>query len=324
MRSTHRPPALLAVVGLAAVLGACSAPTSVSGDEGDDAGAISVGTLRGQPHLYTPYFYEQFVPEGTEVEIVLFDTSTDIKNAVVSGAVDFGVAGAPSALAGVAAGQDVRIVAASADGGSGIVAVPEVTEPGDLVGQRIGYPRGASQEILLKLALREQGIDPDTDVELVNLPFSDMADAMATGQIAAFSSAELGPSIARLDGAQDVLSPYESPVGRVNIVLMTTGALAEESPETVQEVVDAHVEATGLMVDDPEQWVSGVVDTFGIDRAVVETAVQNIWPRSDLSEEYREQVFALADEMVAFDQLPSQPDHEAIFDTSFVSPSTSD
>ncbi|WP_432545450.1 ABC transporter substrate-binding protein [Kineococcus sp. SYSU DK004] len=320
MRTTRR--SLLAAVGLTALMSACAAPTSVTGSAETD-GTVSVGTLRGQPHLYTPYFYERFVPEGTEVEIVLFDSSTDIKNAVVSGAVDFGVAGAPSALAGVAAGQDVRIVASSADGGTGIVATPEVQAPGDLVGKRIGYPRGASQEILLKLALDAQGIDPDADVELVNLPFSDMADAMATGQIDAFSSAELGPSIARLAGAHDVLDPYGSPVGRVNIVLMTTAATIEESPAIVQDVVDAHVRATDLMVEDPQEWVDGVVDTFGIDRAVVETSVRNIWPRSDLSQEYRDQVSALADEMVAFDQLPSLPDREAVFDTTFVEASGS-
>ncbi|MCI2237105.1 NrtA/SsuA/CpmA family ABC transporter substrate-binding protein [Paenibacillus sp. TRM 82003] len=315
MRTTLRSAA--AIAGLTVLVSACAAPTSTTG-AAQEEGTVTVGTLRGQPHLYTPYFYEEFAPEGTDVEVVLFDSSTDIKNAVVSGAVDFGVAGAPSALAGVAAGQQVRVIASSADGGTGIVATPEVQSPEDLRGKRIGYPRGASQEILLKLALREQGIDPDADVELVNLPFSDMADAMATGQIDAFSSAELGPSIAKQAGAHDVLSPYESPVAKVNIVLMTAQGTIEDDPATVQDVVDAHIQATEHIEADRQDWVDGVVDTFGIDRAVVETSTQNIWPRWDLPQEYRDQVSALADEMVAFDQLPSQPDREAIFDTTFV------
>jgi len=316
-RRPLRPAAALAVTWLlAGSLAACTpADSATSGD------TVTVGTLRAQPHLFTPFFYDDFAPEGTEFEVVVFDTSTDIKNAVVSGSVDFGVTGAPSVLAGVAAEQGVRIVASSADGGTRIVGSPDIEDPEDLVGRSVGYPMGSSQEILLKLTLAAHGIDP-ADVELVNLPFAEMAGAYESGQIDAMSSAEMGPSIAMEAGAAEIVSPYETPVGKVNIVLATSEELIESDPELVQQVVDTHIQASEHLAASPEEWATGLVEEFGLDPAVVERALTNVWPRWELDDAYQAQVFALADEMVAFDQLDGAPDTSRIFDPTFVEAST--
>lgn len=313
--STFRKPLSLAVLATAAA--ALSACGSVEASP-SESGVVKVGTLRAQPHLYTPYLYSDFAPEGLEYEIVLFDTSTDIKNAVVSGSVDFGVTGVPSALAGQSAGQDVRIIASSADGGTRIAGDTDIESVEDLKGKKIGYPMGASQEILLKLTLENNGIDPEIDVELVNLPFADMANAWESGQIDAMSSAEIGPSIAVQAGAHDIVSPYDTPVGRVNIGLITTGELIESDADLVQDVVDTHIQATEHLNEDTQAWVDGMVAEFDVDASVLETATENIWPRYSLDEEYQSQVHALAAEMVAFDQLESEPAEELVFDTTFV------
>ena len=315
-RHTRTFGAAAAALALAATVTGCS---SASAGDGAAAGTttVTVGTLKGQPHLFHPFFYEELAADGVEFEVIQFDTSPDIKNAVVSGSVDFGVTGVPAALSGVAVGEDVRVVASAADGGTGIVGLPEIDGVADLAGRTVGYPQGASQEILLRLTLEAHGVEID-DLELVNLPFSDMANALASGQIDAFSSAELGPSIAKQDGAVDVVDPYETPVGRVNIGLVTTQGLIDEDPETVQAVVDTHVAATEYMVDNPEAWADGVVEQFGLDAAVVETALGNIWPRWDLDAEYRDQVTALTEEMHALGYLDAVPSADDVFDTTFV------
>lgn len=315
---TRRLPTRLLALGLAVGLTAALSACSDEGSGSDDGTTtVKVGTLKGQPHLYQPYFYDEFLPEDVEVEIVLFDTSPDIKNAVVSGAIDIGVAGVPAALSGIAAGQEIAVIASAADGGSGLVGDPDITSVQDLVGRTVGYPQGASQEILLRLTLAEHGVDID-DLELVNLPFSDMANALASGQIDAFSSAELGPSIAIQAGAHSIASPYETAVGKVNIGLFATRALISSDPELVQTVVDAHIQAVEHMTAETEEWAAGVVETFGLDRAVVDTAIANIWPRWSLDEEYQAQVEALASEMNALGYLPSAPAAADVFDTTFV------
>lgn len=300
---------------LALTLSACSGSGTAAAGGSD--GPITVGTLRAQPHLFTPYFYDEFAPEGVEFEIVLFDTSTDIKNAVVSGSVDFGVTGAASVISGVSQEEDVTIVASAADGGTRIVASPDITTPEDLIGKTIGFPMGATQEILLKETLDSLGIDPDTDVELVNLPFAEMANTYESGQIDAFISAEVGPSIAIQAGAHELTSPYETGIGKTNIVLATTGALIEENPELVQQVVDTHAAATEHMAANPEEWAAGLVEEFALDQAVVETAIANIWPRWELDADYQATLEAMNEEMVAFEQLTTAADPEALTDTTF-------
>ncbi|MEV0247773.1 ABC transporter substrate-binding protein [Nocardia sp. NPDC050712] len=307
--------ALLVALLTAAGLTACLAtPDSAGGDPA----TVRIGTLRGQPHLYAPYFMQRFAPEGTTYDIVLFENSPDIKNALASGAIDFGVLGAPSMLAGSAAGQDVRIVASAADGGSAFVGKPEIGGPEGLRGRKIGFPAGSSQEILLKLTLRAHGLDPATDVELVNLGYADMANAYKSGRIDAFLSAETAPSIVQLAGARPIVSPYDTPIGGVNIVLGTRGALTSGDRDRVQQTVRSFAQAIEFMKSDHSAWVEGLVTTFGLDRAVTETATKNVWLRWDLDDAYLAKVGALAEQMRAFDQIAKAPDLTTLIDADFL------
>lgn len=306
--------ALVTALLLVTALTACiSTP-----DGGGDTAAIKIGTLRGQPHLYAPYFMQQFAPADTTYDIVLFENSPDIKNALASGAIDFGVLGAPSMLAGSAAGQNVRIIASAADGGSGFVGKPEITSPDDLRGKKIGFPQGSSQEIALKLTLRAHGIDPATDVQLVNLAYSDMANAYTSGQIDAFLSAETAPSIVKQSGAHPIVSPYETVIGPVNIVFGTNAAVIDRDRALVQQTVDNFVQAIEYMLNDHTAWIDGLVSTFGLDRTVTETAAANVWLRWDLDDAYRQRLDALAEQMLAFDQLGAAPDLSTLVDPSFL------
>lgn len=307
---------LVVGVGLAGCAVDSTVADAAAGDT--DGDAITVGTLRAQPHLYTPFVYEEFLPEGTDVEVVLFDTSSDIKNAVVSGSIDFGVTGAASVISGVAEQQDVTIVASSADGGTRIVASPDIESVDDLAGAKVGYPMGATQEILLKRTLEAQGVDPLADVELVNLPFSDMAAAYGSGQIDAFISAETGPSIAITDGAHELLSAYDTEIGRTNIVLAARPSFIADDPDIVQTIVDAHAEASAHLAANPEEWSAGLVEEFSIEQDVVDAAIENIWPRWELDDDFLATLAAMNAEMAEFDQISSEADLEALVDTTFV------
>lgn len=309
------------VLALTAALTGCSTIDSTFTPQaggGDDEQVFRVGTLRGQPHLFMPFFYQQFLDDGTRAELLVFDSSPDVKNALVSGQIDAAVMGVPAMLAGAAAQQDVRLIAASADGGSAIVGRPDITDVDDLRGKRVGYPIGSSQEVILRATLTAAGIDPDRELTLVNLAFSDMANAYASGQIDAFSSAEIGPSVAKQNGARDVVSPYDTAIGKVNIGLATTQRTIDTDPDLVQTIVDAHAAAVSYMDSHRDEWRDRVVAEFGLDPAVAATAIANTWPRADLSDAYVDQVDALTREMFALDQLPTQPEMSTFVDATFV------
>lgn len=299
----------------ALALTGCTGEASAAGEEGETI--IQVATLR-QPHLFAPYVYEDFAPEGTTIEVVPMSDSTAIKNAVVNGDVEFGVLGVPSVLAGIAQDEDIKILASAADGGTGIVGSKEIDGVEGLAGKKVGYVPGSSQEILLRQTLAQAGMDADTDVELVNIGFADMPDALERGDIDAFSSAEVGPSIAILNGAHSIVSPYETPIGKVNIALATTSALIASDPDLVQSIVDTHVRATSHLLEDQEAWASGIQANFSFDDDVLAQALENIWLRSQIGEDYVSQVNELGAHMLNLGSLENAPDAAKIFDTTFI------
>ena len=73
---------LLASAGFAASMLAAPAIVRAEGK------TVKMGTLR-LVHSMPPYFYEKFAPVDTKIEVIVFDSPTDGKNAVVTKSVDF-------------------------------------------------------------------------------------------------------------------------------------------------------------------------------------------------------------------------------------------
>lgn len=306
-----------AIVGLTALgLSGCTGEPTGQSAAAADSDVVRIATQR-QPHLFAPYTYAELAPEGVTIEVVPMANSTDELNALLTGDVDFALMGVPTVISGVAQDDDVRLVASGADGGSGLIGDSSIGSVAELAGKKIGYVPGSSQEIALRLTLQDAGVDPDQDVTLVSLGYADMADALARGDIDAFAGAEVNVSVAKLAGAHEIASIYETPIGKVNIGLATLGSTVEEDPELVQQVVDIHAEATRTLADDQEAWLSGVAAQFSFDEAVLEEASSNIWLRSSLDEEYLGQVEALADQMVTLGTIGEAPAVDDVVVTSF-------
>jgi NitT/TauT family transport system substrate-binding protein len=283
---------------------------------------IKVGTLR-QPHLFAPAFYGKFLPANVTMETVLFANSTEIKTAVVTGSVDFAVTGITAALEGAAQDEPFRVLASAADGASAIVARSNkgIKTVQDLRGRKIGYVAGSAQDILLRLTLRDAGIDADKDVELVKVGFADMANALDRGDIDAFSGAETGPSDAITRGVgQLVVRPYETKMKSINIVFGTSQAMIDKDPALVRTMVDVHAKATDYMKDNPAEWADGVVKAYSFQPQSLAMAITNIQLRWGIDAAYMEQAKVLGEQLEVLKQIKKQPDYKAFFNTDFVAP----
>jgi NitT/TauT family transport system substrate-binding protein len=312
------------LIGLAAsatavvALAACSSDTS-SADEASSGGGgtetVTIGTLRGQPHFYAPFLYGDYAEDGVEFEVVILDSTPSLSDAVVSGAVDFAVTGVTSTISSIAQDRDMKIVASAADGGWGFLG-NDIESVADLVGKKVGYIQGSAPEVALRLILEEEGIDP-SDLELIAVPPPELASALGSGSVDAFFGVEIGVSLAKAAGGEEIADPYSTAIGRVNICLATTGAFLEQNPELVQKVVDTHVATTEYMSGNVDEWLPDMVAEFGGDQEVLESALENFTLRTDLSEEYRTQVEALAGEMLGLGLIATAPPVEDIVDDSF-------
>ncbi|TFB76278.1 transporter substrate-binding domain-containing protein [Cryobacterium glaciale] len=322
MRKSTRT--VLAGLTLAVALGAsgCSATTTDIAGSADSV-TVKVGTLRGQPHFYHPFLYENEAPEGVTFEVVTLDTTPALSDALVSGAIDFAITGVTPTISSIAQGRDLKVIASAADGGSGFVGGEDIQSLDDLVGKNVGYIAGSAQEVALRLTLDAAGIDP-ADLNLMVVPVPDMAGAFASGSVDAFFGVEIGASIALQNGGHLIADAYDTPIGKVNIGLATTGALIESDPELVQKVVDTHIKTVAYMVDNQDIWLTEMVNTFGGDEEIFTSALENFWMRSDLSEEYQGQLVELATQMQWLGLIEVAPDASDIVDTTFVDAATAE
>ncbi|MGY2065580.1 ABC transporter substrate-binding protein [Blastococcus sp. SYSU DS0619] len=320
-RPAQRLLALAASAAAVVALAACSSDPADSTDEAAASGAsgetetVTVGTLRGQPHFYAPFLYEEYAEEGVEFEVVILDSTPSLSDALVSGAVDFAVTGVTSTVSSIAQDRDLKIVASAADGGWGFLG-NDIDSVSDLVGKKVGYIQGSAPEVALRLILEEEGIDP-ADLELVTVAPPELASALASGSIDAFFGVEIGVSLAKAAGSTEIADPYSTSIGQVNIGLATRGDLIEENPDLVQKVVDTHVATTAYMSENVDEWLPDMVAEFGGDQEVLETALENFTLRSDLSQEYLTQVEALVGEMAGLGLIDEAPAIEDIVDTTF-------
>lgn len=313
----HRLVPLAAALASALALAGCSSSTG-AGDvvpEAEETVTVTVGTLRGQPHFYQPFLYEDFAAAGVEFEVVTLDTTPALSDALVSGAIDFAISGVTPTISSIAQDRDLTIVASAADGGSGFIGNGESSLE-ELEGERIGIIQGSAQEVALRLLIEEAGMTPE-DFDLTVIPVPEMASAFMAGDIAAFMGVEIGVSIAKNAGGTEVLDPYSTDIGRVNIGLITTGALVEENPELVQKVVDTHAATTEYMSENITDWLPEMVGEFGGDEAVFTSALENFWLRSDLSEEYVAQLEALSAAMAEIGLIDEALAADALVDTTF-------
>jgi len=300
----------------ALALAGCGSDSADAAGSSEETQTVTVGTLRGQPHFYAPFLYEDNAVDGVEFEVVTLDSTPALTDAVSSGTVDFAITGVTATISGIAQDRDLKIVASAADGGSGFIGGDDIQTVQDLVGKKVGYIQGSAPEVAMRLILAENDVDASS-LELISVPPPEMASAFTSGSVDAFFGTEIAVSLAEASGGHSITDPYATPIGKVNIGLVTTGTLAEDDPDLVQKVVDTHAATTSYMTDNIDEWLPEMVAEFGGDQDVLESALENFWLRSDLSEEYQTQVEALATAMVDLGVIDTAPTADELVDATF-------
>src|SRR5690606_22345448 len=110
-----------------------------------------------------------FEAEGVDVEIVAFRGGTDLVRGMIAGAVDIGVTSLAGVNVGIAAEQPIRAFY----GGFNMAifdwyAIDGVSTMADARGMRFGVTRiGSSTDFLTRYALQNQGMNPESDVQII-------------------------------------------------------------------------------------------------------------------------------------------------------------
>lgn len=280
---------------------------------------IKVGTLK-LIHGVTPYFYEKFVPAGYKVEVVPFESPTDGKNAVITGTVDFGIYGLAAATLGAAAGEPVVIIGAACNRGMAIVAGKDspINSVKDLRSKKVGIWPGSTQEVVILDRLAAEGMSIK-DIQPIRVSFSDMAPALARGDLDAYVGAEPGPGISLANGVGKIVEyPYSTPTGSLNMVLTTSQAMIKKDPELVRTLLGIHRKASEYAMKTRDEFVSVAMQKLGQQRPSIEKAAPNVELTWNIDDLFLKQANYYGTQMLGKKQIRQLPDYTTFIDASFV------
>jgi NitT/TauT family transport system substrate-binding protein len=184
-----------------------------------------------------------------------FDSGGRMISSLATNQIDVG-GGSPSVglYRAMARNVDVRIVADRASSAPGhnswhLFVRKELADSGairgygDLRGRRLAVAaRGTSADVLLGRALEQAGLTI-ADVDLVEMPYPDMAAAMATGVIDAAISPEPFVSVAvQRGGAVKWKGSQEIVPNQVASTLMYTSQLVEQRPDVARDFMTVYLQ----------------------------------------------------------------------------------
>src|SRR5258708_24141707 len=283
---------------------------------------VKMGALR-LVHSMPPYFYEKFAPSDLKIEVIVFDSPTDGKNAVVTKSVDFGTFGIAAAILGGAAGEPVVVVGALSNKGRGVIskAGSDIKTVKDLKGKKVGIWPGSTQEVFIMERLRMEGLSIK-DVTSVRVPFGEMPVMLARGDIDAYVGAEPAPALSITSGVGQLVEyPYSTAMGGLNMIFGTHEETVAKNPDLVRTMLKIHRQAVEYMMANKPAVVAATVQKLGSNRAAVEQAlgannVEYVWK---LDATVQGQAKTYAQQMLELKQIRALPR----FDT-FLNPKFSD
>ena len=281
---------------------------------------VKMGALR-LVHSMPPYFYERFAPADLKIEIIVFDSPTDGKNAVVTKSVDFGTFGIAAAILGGAVGEPVVVVGALSNKGMGVIskAGSDVRSIKDLKGKRVGIWPGSTQEVFIMERLRMEGLSIK-DVTAVRVPFGEMPAMLARGDVDAYVGAEPGPALSITSGAGQLVEyPYSTPMGGLNMIFGTHEETVAKNPDLVRTMLKTHSQAVEFMMANKPIVTDMTVQKLGANRAAVDQAlgannVEYVWK---LDATVQGQAKTYAQQMLELKQIRALPKFETFLNPKF-------
>ncbi len=280
---------------------------------------IKVGALK-LIHSITPHFYQQFAPPGYKIEVIPFETPTDSKNAVVTGTVDFATFGIAAAMLGAAAGEPVVIFAPQCNGGMAVVSSlkSDIKTIKDLKGKKVAIWPSSTQEVVILERLKAEGMSIK-DIQPIRLPFSDMAPALARGDIDAYVGAEPGPGISLANGVGRIVEyPYSTAIGSLNMIWATRQEMIDKNPELVKLMVEMHRKATEFAMGNRAEMVKMTMQKLGQQQKSIELAAPNVQLTWRIDDEFIKRAKAYGALMLEKKQIRELPNFDRFINTKFM------
>jgi NitT/TauT family transport system substrate-binding protein len=284
--------------------------------------AIGVRTANDHAPFYLAPrlgYYDQL---GLKADVQVIPSNTEIVEAARRGELQMGAIPVSSAIAAIAHGVPIVIVAMTGRGSDGLLVRADsgLADTAGLRGKKIGTIRGSILDILLRESLEKAGLDPERDVELLYFnQLGDMISALKTGQIDATSNTEPFMTQAEREGWAHILYYYTRDwPDHPCCVVFARRDVAEKQPAVVEKVLRAHVQAVDYANAHPKETAQVIAEVLqGFDPALVEASLA----RDKMSIDYHletGEIERMAQEMYRLGLIERLPSTEELVDTRYL------
>ncbi|MDB5781816.1 ABC transporter substrate-binding protein [Caballeronia mineralivorans] len=251
------------------------------------------------------------VPQFTQdvkIDAINFTSGNDVLTALVSHSVDIAQVTYLHFVTALDRGLDVVAVSGQVNGGSEILVRNSLNlKQDDWVGLKklvdaakekgtplkIAASRGNAQDLHMRGELQMHGIDPNKDVQFINIPNpADHVSALQRGEIDLVCSVEPFASQIRLSGAGKLFNfPYDQAAGKLSNLIVTRSDVIKDHPEEVRATVAAVVRMVDSLQTDKTGWLDSINKYTALDKTVAVESLKNAYPDYRM---YRTQTVAIA------------------------------
>ncbi|MEU0564057.1 ABC transporter substrate-binding protein [Nonomuraea sp. NPDC005983] len=260
--NARRVLAAVAAMALTTLVAACGG--GAASDAGGRAEEVRLGFFPNITHATALVGVEKGLYAkhlGVPVKTSTFNAGPAAIEAIFSGAVDATYIGPNPAINAweKSKGKAINIIAGAASGGVYLVVKPGINSAADLKGKKIATPQlGNTQDVALRYWLQSKGLKTDTkgggDVHIVPQENAQTLQTFATGDIDGAWVPEPFASRLVLESKGKILQDERDlwPDKQFVIThLIVRQEWAKANPDLVKKLLEAHVEATKFINDDP-------------------------------------------------------------------------
>ena len=280
------------LVGLACLAGCSGNKDQATGGNGTVNTKLVVGTLATEDllPLWVAQSEKLFDEEGLTVDIVTFQSATELIAGVASGEVNLAMTDIMVTASMFASGVDVKMEwvtlgTEASQGRFGIMVGPNssITSLSDLAGVPIGVGSNTILEYVMDKLMEGAGIPDDQIVveELQKLPVR--YQAMASGETAAAALPGTLLALGEASGckliADDTQGDNLSQSVMISRADQISGSELEKQVETLKKVWD---KAAKLVNDDPESYREVLIDNANLPTEIADTYPISAYPTVQL------------------------------------------
>jgi NitT/TauT family transport system substrate-binding protein len=214
-----------------------------------------------------------FKKHGLDPTMIYVVSGVTTTQAVASGSAPIANSNATDALRAMAAGAPLKIIMVSVDQFQHLfVARPGIKTPKDMKGKRIAVSRyGAFSDIQTRFVVRQWGMDPDKDVQILQIGNSAArAAALASGGV---DGAVVTPGFipaAKRAGLSVIFDLSTIPTKFANAIVIANDSLIKERPAVAKNAVAAIIDGITSWRASPESAKAFIKKAYNLSDTEIE------------------------------------------------------